>query len=303
MRVRTWSACVVLAWGILLILTAVGSSGFFRPAQANTRIASDTSNTIQVTLTTTLTSSPVAHPDLAAALAATTLSAPHPEARNRADTDTDIYLVRPGDTLSGIAAALGIPGGWPALYAANRAAIGPDPNAIRPGTTLTLPGRTAPDRYTVAPGDTLSGIAAALGAPGGWPTLYAANRRVIGPDPNAIRAGTVLAIPRPIPASPESRPGRRSSRSAATAPAPAPAKSPAPATSGHHPARAQARRSAQAQAPSVAGLPRWLEIVLVAAGLLIGLGVPDRAGAGARPPPTAGPLPGHGRRAHRAGRL
>ena len=51
MRVRTWSACVVLAWGILLIMTAVGSTGPFRfhPAQANTRIASSTSNTSTTT--------------------------------------------------------------------------------------------------------------------------------------------------------------------------------------------------------------------------------------------------------------
>src|SRR3984957_12069448 len=103
------------------------------------------------------------------------------------------YAVAPGDTLSAIAAALGVRGGWQALYAANRRVIGPDPGLIRPGTVLTVPGRQAPLRYTVAPGDTLSGIAAALGARGGWPALYAANRRVIGPDPNVIRPGTVLA--------------------------------------------------------------------------------------------------------------
>ena len=70
------------------------------------------------------------------------------------------------------------------LYAANRRVIGPDPGLIRPGTTLTVPGAgSTPLRYTVAPGDTLSGIAAALGVRGGWQALYAANRRVIGPDP------------------------------------------------------------------------------------------------------------------------
>jgi hypothetical protein len=62
---------------------------------------------------------------------------------------------------------------------------------------LALPGTTAPARYTVAAGDTLSAIAAALAVPGGWAALYAANRRVIGPDPALIRPGTVLAIPRP----------------------------------------------------------------------------------------------------------
>ena len=46
MRVRTWSACVALAWAILLIFTAAaGPIGSPRPAQATTRTASTTSNT------------------------------------------------------------------------------------------------------------------------------------------------------------------------------------------------------------------------------------------------------------------
>jgi hypothetical protein len=53
MRVRTRSACVVLAWGILLILLAAGPIGSCRPAQANIRIASNTSNTSSTTTTTT----------------------------------------------------------------------------------------------------------------------------------------------------------------------------------------------------------------------------------------------------------
>src|SRR6202044_1891741 len=128
------------------------------------------------------------------------------------------YAVQPGDTLSGIAAALGVPGGWPALYAANRRAIGPDPALIRPGAVLALPGRAAPARYAVAAGETLSGIATALGTPGGWPALYAANRRAIGPDPDAISAGTVLAIPHP--ASPASPASHRASPALRPAPTP-----------------------------------------------------------------------------------
>ena len=38
------------------------------------------------------------------------------------------------------AAALAVPGGWPALYQANRKQIGPDPDAVRAGTVLTLDG-------------------------------------------------------------------------------------------------------------------------------------------------------------------
>src|SRR6202034_2634487 len=106
------------------------------------------------------------------------------------------WTVQPGDTLSGIATALRVPGGWQALYAANRRAVGADPALIRPGTLLALPGTSGSARYTVAPGDTLSAIAAALGVPGGWQALYAANREVIGGDPNVIHAGVVLTAPR-----------------------------------------------------------------------------------------------------------
>src|SRR5215468_4418527 len=206
----TKSACVVLAWGILLTLVAVGMRGSVRPAQANIRIASSTT---KVTLTSTLN------------IAAASVTATNLGVR---------YVVQPGDTLSGIAAALAVRGGWPALYAANRRIVGADPNVIHPGTVLLLPGQTAPVRYTVAAGDTLSGIAAALAVRGGWPALYAANRRVVGPDPNAIHPGTVLTVARPAaPASPSSGPGRRVH----------PAPPPAPARTRHGAAPAeQARR-------------------------------------------------------------
>jgi resuscitation-promoting factor RpfA len=46
------------------------------------------------------------------------------------------YTVRQGDTLSGIAARLGI--GWQQLYAANKAVIGGDPDLIVPGLRLEL---------------------------------------------------------------------------------------------------------------------------------------------------------------------
>jgi LysM repeat protein len=292
MRVRTWSACVVLAWGILLIFTAAGSTGPLRPAQANTRIASSTSTTsittsitTQATLTSSVTSDSATRPPTANT--ATTAEAAVP---STARPDAGTYVVQPGDTLSGIAAALGIPGGWPALYAA----VGPDPGLIRPGTALVLPGRAAPARYTVAAGDTLSGIAAALGVPGGWPALYAANTRAIGPDPDAVRAGTALAIPRPASAPSSPPPPSRPSPPAppASHPAPTPTRTPASAqpsaratTPARGPTTARASGPASAQAPTATSgqrhprsvpalptgsLPRWLEIVLVAAGLLIG---------------------------------
>lgn len=50
------------------------------------------------------------------------------------------YTVKPGDSLSGIAQKqYGNPAGWPKIYAANRAAIGPNPNYIKAGQVLVIP--------------------------------------------------------------------------------------------------------------------------------------------------------------------
>ena len=225
----TKSACVVLAWSIVLILVAVGSKGSVRATQANIRIASSTQVTLSSTLNVTVTA-------------------------RTATASAARYVVQPGDTLAAIAAALGVRGSWPALYAANRGAIGPDPNVIRPGTVLALPGRTAPVRVTVAAGDTLSGIAAALALPGGWPALYAANRRVIGPNPNTIRAGTVLTVPRA--AGPPPRASSPSRTQHLTQP---------PASGGkpHH------RVIQRTSAPASAGMPEWLKIMLLVVAWLI----------------------------------
>jgi LysM repeat protein len=224
------SACAVLAWSILAVLVAAGLKGSVSPAQANIRTASSTT---QITLASTLS------------VAAAPKTVARPASR---------YAVRPGDTLSGIAARFAVRGGWPALYAANRPLIGPDPNTIRPGTVLVLPGRMTPARYTVVAGDTLAGIAARFAVRGGWPALYAANRRVIGPDPNTIRPGTVLTVRRPAaPAPPATRPGR-----------PHPVPPPPSAGSGHRPA------PTGTGAPAASGMPRWLKTMLLVAGLVVG---------------------------------
>jgi LysM repeat protein len=228
---------VVLACGMLLTLLNVvgvaGMRGSVLPAQANTRIARSIT---EITLTSTLS----------VAVAPTTATSTAPQ-----------YVVRQGDTLSGIAAALAVPGGWSALYAANRQAIGPDPDVIHPGTVLVLPGRPATVRYTVQAGDTLSGIAAALGVPGGWSALYAANRQAIGPDPNLIHPGTVLMVLRPpAPASPSSGPARPAQHAPAPRPVPA---------GGHRQRTAPGTTNNQGPA----GMPQWLRIMLLTAGLLI----------------------------------
>jgi nucleoid-associated protein YgaU len=230
-RVPAKSACTVLAWSILtVIVVAACMTGLARPAQADTRIAGSAT---QVTLASTMS------------VAAASVTAARPAAR---------YVVQPGDTLAGIAARLAVRGGWPALYAANRHVIGPDPDVIRLGTVLVLPGRMAPARYRVQPGDTLAGIAARLAVRGGWPALYAANRHVIGPDPDVIRPGAVLTVPRPAAPSP-----------AAPGPAGRPAPPPsAPAGTGHGPV------PGRTGAPAAAGMPQWLKTLLLAAGLLTG---------------------------------
>jgi LysM repeat protein len=231
----TKSACVVLAWGSILVIVVVaaGMSQPGRPAQANIRTASSTTEVTEAA---------------AVSVAAVFVTATRPAAG---------YVVQPGDTLSGIAARLAVRGGWPALYAANRRVIGPDPDIIHAGAVLVPPGRTALARYTVAAGDTLAAIAAALAVRGGWPALYAANRRVIGPDPGMIRPGTVLAIPRPA-----------APRALVPGPGPGhrlyPAPPSAPAGSGHRPL------PGKTAAPAAAGMPQWLKTTLLAAGLVIG---------------------------------
>ncbi|GGT40981.1 LysM peptidoglycan-binding domain-containing protein [Streptomyces purpureus] len=49
-----------------------------------------------------------------------------------------VHTVQPGDTLSSIARRFKIKGGWPALYATNKALIGADPNRIKVGMMLTV---------------------------------------------------------------------------------------------------------------------------------------------------------------------
>ena len=269
------SACAVLAWSILVVLVAAGMKGSVPPAQANIRTASSTT---QVTLASTLS------------VAAAPKTVARPVSR---------YAVRPGDTLSGIAARFAVRGGWPALYAANRPLIGSDPDVIRPGTVLVLPGRMAPARYTVVSGDTLAGIAARLAVRGGWPALYAANRPVIGPDPDVIRPGTVLTVPRPAAPAP-------AAASPARPLAPGTAAS-APAGSGHRPlpggngSAGRCGHAAVAEDPAAGRRPAYR-------GGLRSPGWCCWPAAGGRPPSgLSGPArptrsrPGAGRRAARCG--
>jgi LysM repeat protein len=110
------------------------------------------------------------------------------------------YMVRLGDTLSGIAAAKGIP--ISSLAAAN--GLSPTSFVIE-GTTLRIPAVVAPPTpagapqplggYTVRPGDTLAGIAETAGVP--MQQLAFMN----GLDPaHYLVSGTVLKLPTGAPA-------------------------------------------------------------------------------------------------------
>jgi LysM repeat protein len=220
----------MLACSVLLILMAVGVRGSALPTQANSRMARST----EIRLTAKVS------------VAAAVMPASKSVAR---------YVVQPGDTLSGIADQFALRGGWRALYAANRQVIGSNPNLIQIGTVLMLPGQTVPVRYVVVAGETLSGIAEQFAVRGGWRALYAANRQVIGPDPNVIRAGVVLTVPAPSVSAPIAN-------STGRHPRPAPPSAPA--------VRRHPRGPSRTRAPASGGMPQWLTTMLIAVGLLIG---------------------------------
>ena len=55
-------------------------------------------------------------------------------------TSTRTYVVKSGDTLSDIAQSeMGDAKRWPELYAANKDAVGKDPDMIHPGLELKIP--------------------------------------------------------------------------------------------------------------------------------------------------------------------
>ena len=70
------------------------------------------------------------------------------------------------------------------------------------GRAMAILGTAIPEAptarsYTVHQGDTLKAIARRVyGETAAWPRLYAANRAVIGDDPDALTVATPLIIPR-----------------------------------------------------------------------------------------------------------
>lgn len=98
----------------------------------------------------------------------------------------EIYVVQPGDTLFGIAQRFGVP--LAELIALNQL---PDPGQLVVGQAILIPRPPrSPLIYTVAPGDTLSQIAALFNTT--VAAIAAANNIV---DPNLIFVGQRLTIP------------------------------------------------------------------------------------------------------------
>lgn len=129
-------------------------------------------------------------------------SDPKPSTPKPSVPSSDKYTVVRGDTLSKIATAQRVDGGWQALYAENKSVIGSNPNLIIPGQKLTIPAV----KYVVKKGDNLTKIATNLGVEGGWKALYEKNKSVIGDNPNVIEPGMVLVVSGTAKASTPSKP-------------------------------------------------------------------------------------------------
>jgi nucleoid-associated protein YgaU len=102
---------------------------------------------------------------------------------------------RQGGPLSGQGAANGRP---TIVVATVPPSVSASPTAS-PIAPKTVAAATAPPgavEYVVKPGDTLRSIAQEqYGDAEQWPRIYDANRDAIGPDPDALKAGTTLQLP------------------------------------------------------------------------------------------------------------
>ena len=85
------------------------------------------------------TSGSINSPKASASKPKAAASKPKAAPRSSAGSSGATYTVRSGDTLSKIAAKLGVRGGWKRLAAANTATV-KNPNLIYPGQKLRIPG-------------------------------------------------------------------------------------------------------------------------------------------------------------------
>lgn len=139
----------------------------------------------------------------AAALASNT---PEPTTPAEPEAEATIHVVQSGDNFSSIAQQYY--GDANLFDAIRRANPDVDPARLKLGQKLTIPNRAAATTvantpvttdaatHTVAPGDTLSKIAASrLGRSNLWEQVYELNRDVIGDNPANLKVGMVLELP------------------------------------------------------------------------------------------------------------
>lgn len=110
------------------------------------------------------------------------------------------YTIRSGDCLWNIAKDhLGSAAKWSDIYKMNSDILGANPDLIRPGTQIQLPGADTTNiasHYTVKAGDNLFDIAKnQLGDGNKWGELYKNNTEIIGSNPRLIQPGQELNIP------------------------------------------------------------------------------------------------------------
>jgi nucleoid-associated protein YgaU len=127
--------------------------------------------------------------------------------------ETQSYTIKAGDNLWNIAKdKLGDATKWTDIYKMNSDVLGANPELIRPGTTIQLPGAPGADvasaagsnvaQYTVQPGDNLWDIAhEQLGDATKWGDIYKANTEIIGSNPGMIHPGQTLNLGGVDPAS------------------------------------------------------------------------------------------------------
>ncbi|WP_306423449.1 transglycosylase family protein [Streptomyces sp. JJ36] len=133
---------------------------------------------------------------------------------------TGTHRVRQGETLHSLAGRYGVRGGWQTLYAANRDAVGPEPDLVGVGTELAVPAGTGGESGTGgsagSSGDEDSGTADDTGpaeaspeatgapeagdapgeAPGAMPSGEATLRATVVPATAAERAPSLRMVAR-----------------------------------------------------------------------------------------------------------
>lgn len=114
---------------------------------------------------------------------------PEVEEEKEEQTGEVIYVVKKGDTLSGIASKYGTT--YQKLAEYNNIE---NPNLIYVGQKIVIPTTSSSSSitYTVQSGDNLSKIAKKYNTT--WQKIYEDNKDVIGNDPNLIKVGQVLNI-------------------------------------------------------------------------------------------------------------